>query len=110
VTKDRDARIGAAADTGHWMTSGVNPIEGLKTLQGRIISVHLKDRNVLGASGQHDVPFGSGVGNMSGVLDELKRQGFAGNIAIEYEYNWKNSVVDVAQCIGFFRGYAAGKH
>jgi len=28
---------------------------------------------------------------------------------IEYEYNWKNNVTDAAQCIGFMRGYEAGK-
>src|SRR5206468_1197442 len=42
VVKDRDPRIGACADTGHWATSGIQPLEGLKILQGRIISCHLK--------------------------------------------------------------------
>jgi hypothetical protein len=42
-------------------------------------------------------------------LDELKRQGFAGNLSIEYEYNWQNSTPEVAQCIGFVRGYGAAK-
>ncbi|MBI4660637.1 MAG: sugar phosphate isomerase/epimerase [Verrucomicrobia bacterium] len=110
LVKDRDSRIGACADTGHWITSGVDPVEAIKLLRGRVVSSHLKDRNVLGAIGHHDVPFGSGVGNISGVLDELKRQGFEGNISIEYEYNWENSVVDVAQCIGFVRGYGTSKH
>ena len=40
-------------------------------------------------------------------LDELKRQHFVGNVSIEYEYNWKDNVVDAAQCIGFVRGYGA---
>jgi hypothetical protein len=44
---------------------------------------------------------------MAGVLDELKRQGFEGNISIEYEHNWDHSVPEVAQCIGFVRGYTA---
>jgi len=38
--KGRDKRLGAAADTGHWLRSGVRPIDGLKVLEGRIISVH----------------------------------------------------------------------
>ena len=41
------------------------------------------------------------------ILTELRRQKFDGNIAIEYEYNWHNSVPDIAQCIGFVRGWAA---
>ncbi len=108
VVKDRDKRIGACADTGHWMTSGLKPVDCLKILKGRIISSHLKDKTEFGPKG-HDVPYGTGSGSIRDVLDELKHQGFDGNISIEYEYNWDNSVTDVAQCIGFVRGYAAGK-
>lgn len=111
VVKDRDARIGACADTGHWVSSEVDPLEAVKLLRGRVISSHMKDRNIVGMPGNHDVPFGTGVGKITAVLDELKHQGFEGNISIEYEYNWENSVPDVAQCIGFVRGYdAAPKH
>lgn len=109
VVKDRDARIGSCADTGHWITSNVDPVEALRILKGRVISSHMKDRNVWGEAGHHDVPYGAGIGKIGEILDELKAQGFAGNISIEYEYNWDNSVTDVAQCIGFVRGYTAGK-
>ena len=109
VVKNRDRRIGSCADTGHWLASGVDPVEAIKILRGRVISSHFKDRNVLGEPGHHDVPFGTGVGNISGILDELKRQDFQGNISVEYEHNWDNSVMDVAQCIGFVRGYGAAK-
>ena len=108
LVKDRDARIGAAADTGHWVTSGLNPVESLKLLKGRIISCHLKDRPVIGQS-KPDVVYGTGVSNVKAMLDELKAQGFKGNISIEYEANWDNSVPDVAQCIGFVRGWGATK-
>jgi len=108
MVKDRDPRIGACADPGHWATSGVTPLAGIQTLKGRIISVHLKDRTAIGKQ-TTDVPFGAGISNVKGMLDELKRQGFVGNIAIEYEAKWDNSVPDVAQCIGFFRGYASSQ-
>lgn len=107
VVKDRDPRIGACADTGHWATSGIKPLDALKILKGRIISCHLKERAVLGER-TSDLVFGTGITDTKGILDELKRQGFAGNISIEYEANWEHSVPDVAQCIGFVRGYAAG--
>src|SRR5215470_13392552 len=48
VVKDRDPRIGACADTGHWATSGIKPIDGLRILKGRVISCHLKDRPEIG--------------------------------------------------------------
>jgi sugar phosphate isomerase/epimerase len=106
--KNRDMRIGACADTGHWATSGIKPIDGLKILRGRIISVHLKERAEIGEL-TTDCIFGTCATDTAGILDELKRQKFDGNISIEYETNWENSVPDVAQCVGFIRGWATGK-
>ena len=106
IVKDRDVRIGACADTGHWASSGIKPLDALRILRGRIISSHLKDRPVFGER-KPDVIYGTGVSDVRAMLDELKQQGFAGNIAIEYEANWDNSVPDVAQCIGFIRGWGA---
>lgn len=102
VVKDRDRRIGACADTGHWATSGLQPLDCIKLLKGRIMSCHLKERTTIGKQ-LPDAIFGTGVSNIKGILDELKRQGFDGNISIEYENNWEHSVPDVAQCIEFIR-------
>src|SRR2546427_4656006 len=103
VCKNRDQRIGACADTGHWQTSGLNPVYCVRVLKGRIISSHLKDKTDYGPG--HDVPYGEGVGEIKRVLDELKKQGFEGNISIEYEYNWDHSVPDVTKCIEFVRDH-----
>jgi len=108
VVKDRDARIGSCADTGHWVRSGLTPLECYKILQGRIVSTHFKDLNEKSPKA-HDVPFGTGVSDIPALLDELKRQGFQGNLSIEYEHNWEQSLPEVAQCIGFVRGYQARK-
>jgi len=108
LVKDRDSRIGACADTGHWATSGLKPLDCLRILRGRIISCHLKDRPVIGEQ-KPDVVYGTGVSDVKGMLDELKQQGFNGNISIEYEANWDNSVPDVKQCIDFVRKWGEGK-
>ncbi len=107
LTKDRDARIGACADTGHWQTSGINPLWAVRTLKGRIVSSHLKDKEDFGKS--HDVPYGTGVGQIGDILAELKAQGFDGNISIEYEYNWENSLPEVTKCIDFVKSWQAKK-
>lgn len=101
----RDPRIGACADTGHWTRSGIKPIEALRALRGRVISAHLKDLNEFGRRDAHDVPFGKGVSGIKECLDELKAQGFQGNLSIEYEYNWENSLPEVTQCVDFVRNY-----
>jgi sugar phosphate isomerase/epimerase len=106
LVKDRDPRMGACADTGHWASSGLHPVECLRILKGRVISTHLKDRAAIG-SHLPDQVYGRGVSDIKGCLDELKAQGFDGNISIEYENNWDHSVPDVAQCVGFIRGWGA---
>lgn len=108
VVKDRDSRIGSCADTGHWVRSNLKPVDCLRILKGRIISSHLKDLDQMGP-GAHDVPYGTGVSDVPAILQELKDQGFTGNISLEYEYHWESSVPEVAQCIGFVRGYGTAK-
>jgi sugar phosphate isomerase/epimerase len=104
VVQGRDPRIGACADTGHWMTSGLDSLECVKLLKGRIMSLHLKDYDKIGPEG-HCVPFGTGQGEIKGILDELKAQHFDGNISIEYEYHFDNPVPEVKQCVDFVRKY-----
>jgi sugar phosphate isomerase/epimerase len=94
-------RIGSCADTGHWMRSGIDPLEALKKLEGRIISSHFKDLNKTGMDA-HDVPWGTGAGNAKALLEEFKRQGFTGVFSIEYEFNWGKAMPDLAKCVKWF--------
>jgi len=104
----RDPRLGICADTGHWVRSGISPVEALRLSEGRIISLHLKDVDRMEREGE-DVIFGTGLGEVAGILSELQRQNFAGHISVEYESNWYNNVPDVAQNIGFIRGWSAAQ-
>ena len=100
VCEDQSKRIGACADTGHWMRSGINPLEAIKKLKGRIISLHFKDLNEFG--GGHDVIWGTGKADVKAILTELKEQEFEGVFSIEYEHNWLNSVPEIAGCVSYF--------
>ena len=107
VTKGRSKRIGACADVGHWIRSGIDPVEALKKLDGRIISFHFGDVEKFGDKKSHDVIWGQGVGKTKELLYQLHKMGFKGVFSIEYEYNWLNSMPDVRQCIRFFNNIAA---
>ena len=96
----RSERIGACADTGHWMRSGLNPLECLKKLQGRIIEFHFKDLNEAGPKA-HDVPWGTGVSDVKGMLTEIHRQKLAAIFYVEYEYKWGKSLPEIAQSIAY---------
>jgi len=107
VCRGRNKRIGACADTGHWMRSGINPLDAIKKLQGRIISFHFKDLNKYGRQGAHDVPWGTGKANVEAILGEVHRQGLKAVFSIEYEHNWENSLPDIARCVQYFDSVAA---
>lgn len=100
----RSKYIGVCVDFGHWLRSGLNPLESLKKYEGRVISVHAKDV-VPGENcynGYHDVPWGTGLVNFSGLMHELKRQNFKGVLSVEYEYNWENSLPEIIESVQYF--------
>lgn len=101
VAEGLSKRIGACADTGHWLRSELDPIESIKKLEGRINTFHFKDLNRAG-QGAHDVPWGTGVNDVFATLIEIKRQGFQGLFSIEYEHNWMESLPEIDQSIKYF--------
>ena len=101
--KGLSSRVGACADVGHWVRSGLDPIESLKKLKGHIISLHFKDINAKNKEA-HDVPWGTGISNINGMMAELQDQGFKGLFSVEYEYKWDNNVPDIIESVKYFRG------
>ena len=98
--------VGACPDVGHWVRSGLDPVECLKKLEGHIQHLHFKDLNVAGERKAHDVHWGTGVVGVKSLLQELKRQKFKGMFSAEYEYNWDNNVPDVTASLKNFREFA----
>lgn len=109
MVENRDPRLGACADIGHWIRSDIKPVDGLRILEGRLISLHMTDVDQFGREGE-DVVMGTGVGEIADVLEELTRQNFGGHLSIEYEANWEDNVPDVGQNVGFVRGWAASQN
>ncbi len=106
--------IGACADIGHWVRSGLNPVECLKKLNGHVLGMHFKDvkknapdLSIAGESDEkyHDVVWGTGSSQVEGVIAELKRQQFKGPISAEYEYHWENSVPEITESVKNFRRF-----
>lgn len=100
----RSGRIGSCADVGHWNREGLDHLECLRKLDGRLISFHFKDIREATEDGawRDDTIWGQGVLNINEMLRIMKEQKFKGYLSIEYEYNWDNSVPDIKQCIEAF--------
>lgn len=81
-----DNRIGACADIGHWMRTGVDVLEGLRMLRGRVLDVHFEDLDAA-SKNANTVPFGQGAIKIKDVLAELTLQNYDGILAIELEQN-----------------------
>ena len=101
VCKGRSKRIGSCSDTGHWVRSGLKAIDCLKKMEGRIISIHLKDVGEWAKPEARDVPLGTGLADYTALLKELHRQGFRGVLSVEYEHDSPQLMDEVAECIAF---------
>ena len=104
ATKDLSKNCGSCADTGHWLRAGKNPVDNLKLLAGRVIESHFKDLD----DKKSDVVYGTGVANVKGMMEELKRQGFKGAMIIEYEHgDLAHLDSTIPQCVAAFDKIAA---
>jgi len=102
LLEKRDPRMGVSLDTGHLGRSGLDAVEATRLLKGRILSVHLKDAKEA-QSHAEDVPLGLGVSKVRGVLAELKKQGYTGEVGIEYERESAQLMQEVKQCLDLIR-------
>jgi type 1 glutamine amidotransferase/sugar phosphate isomerase/epimerase len=98
----RSKRLGACADLGYWMRAGIDPLEALRKLKDRLITVQMHDLNEFTPQG-HDVPWGAGVGKTGEFLLEMRRLGIRPTMfGLEYSYNWLESLPEIARCVEFF--------
>lgn len=91
------------ADIGHWVRSGLDPVECLQKVEGKLLSLHVKDLDASGNMEAKDVAIGAGVIDYDKVFAELKRQQFSGDIFIECEHNWDNNFEEVKESVNYIR-------
>lgn len=105
VIQNRSEIIGSCADVGHWKREGIDPLKAMKTLNGRILSLHFKDVAPKGGDKPElqDTVWGKGILNVKRMMKELKRQNFNGVFSIEHEKNWDNPMPDLAENIKYFK-------
>ena len=99
--QNRTERMGACADAGQWARSGLDPVESLGKLRGRIVSFHLKDIAKKNDPGSRNTVFGEGEGDFANVLKELKRLGYRGLTTIDFEHDTPALQEDMARNVAF---------
>jgi len=93
--------VGVTLDAGHMASCGHDPVAALVKLRGRLQLVHLKD--VEKSGDDKNVVLGTGIAKSAQVIATLKRQGFTGLAAIEFEADEDNPQPAVTRCVEFAR-------
>jgi sugar phosphate isomerase/epimerase len=99
----------ANVDLGHFVAAGGDPIAFIKKFNGRISSVHLKDRTTP-AHGQGNVPWGTGDTPLKEILLTMRRDRHAYPASIELEYDvpsGSDAVKETAKCLDFCKAALA---
>ncbi|MDR1479370.1 MAG: sugar phosphate isomerase/epimerase [Planctomycetaceae bacterium] len=104
--KDSGKWVGACCDTGHWLRSGLDPLECVKKFKGRIVSFHIKDLSKKDKNFVF-VPLGAGDCKIAEILREVATQEVKIPFSIEYEAEWDNNVKPITESVEFFRKTAS---
>lgn len=133
AVKDRTQRMGACADTSHWMRSGLDVVECLRLLEGRIKCFHFGEVSgpeaeifakrrlniderepafptmVEHVRGIPNVVYGTGPGKMRSWLQEIHRQRIKAVFSIEAFYHLEPDAAAEAMktSIVYFEGVAS---
>jgi inosose dehydratase len=109
IIQPYDKRIGLCLDVGHAARGGTDPIEAIRKCRDRLYDVHLKD-SIAPAGAMLDVPIEVGRGqlNIRGILAALVEIKYPHIIAFEYEKRGDNSLIGLAESVGYVRGVLAG--
>ncbi len=104
--QNRTKRMGACADAGQWARSGLDPVESLRKLKGRIVSFHLKDIAKKNDPNSRNTVFGEGEGEFARVLQELKSLGYRGLTTIDFEHDTPALQEDMARNVKYMEDQA----
>jgi sugar phosphate isomerase/epimerase len=99
----RSRMMGATLDTGQMASCGHDPVDAVRKLAPYLKMVHLKD--VAASGGEENVIIGRGIAKIPEVMEELRKRGYGGLVAIEYE---KEGPVeeDMRQAVAYARSHA----
>lgn len=100
AVKDRDPRIGACVDTGHFIRSKEDPIEAIRRLDKRVFALHIKDEEQQ-EKRSRNVIIGTGFLDLVAMFKTLREIKFPadGSVSLEYEANPDNPIDDIQQCL-----------
>lgn len=102
VLEGRSPLLGAAADFGYWAREGINPLDGVKILGDRLITIQMHDQSAFDSEG-HDVPWGTGVVPLAEIMQYLHDNEIEPVMfGLEYSKDWGQSIPALKESIQYF--------
>ena len=100
----------ANVDLGHFVAAGGDPVAFIKKFNGRISSVHLKDRTTP-ANGQKNLPWGTGDTPLKEILRTMRLEKHTYPASIELEYAipaGSDAVAETQKCFDYCKAALVG--
>lgn len=105
VVKDLSPRMGLCLDIAHEYRSFRDPAASIRTYAERIFDFHLKNLTTDATRlPDNAVPLPRGVLDLRSLLAALEDVGYTGRCAIEYEADFEDNAVPLAECVGYWKG------
>ncbi len=95
---NRHPGFGACVDTGHFIRSGIDPVEAIRRFGARVHGVHLKDFAGEGFFTEGAI-LGRGKLDLPAVFRALRDVQFSGALSLEYEEHPDDVLPDVVECL-----------
>lgn len=100
--KGRSSLIGVSVDFGYWGRSGIQPINAIKMLKERLVTIQMHDLNVIGPQAL-DVPLGDGITGFETILRYLRDSDIKPALfSIEYSSHQGMTLPEIKKSIDFF--------
>ena len=101
--RNRDRRIGICFDMGHQQRAGLDPAAAIRKYGERIYEVHLKNITSPDRDGKA-IQGPRGVLDIPAIFRALADVGFDGLALIEYERDYDDNAMGLAESLGYYRG------
>jgi type 1 glutamine amidotransferase len=113
VCQERSPLIGACGDLAYWSRSGISPLDAIKLLGDRLITIQVHDLDKVGLEGQ-DVAWGNGELELDAIIRHLSMSGVKPSLfGLEYSLDWDQERPEIKQSIEYFNDVClklAGAH
>ncbi len=105
--KNMDPRLGVCIDIGHEVRTGHDLVESVALSGSRLLDFHIKDLKVA-TDRNSQCAVGDGILPIAGMLRQMKKMNYQGNVMLEYEINADEPLPGMHKSLAFLRGVLAG--